>query len=209
MTQEIKLVAQKREKGGINQLRAASLIPGCLYGPGTENVNLKIKKADFDKAFAQAGESHLIDLVIDEAGPVKVIIKDLQRSAVKHDIMHVDFYKVNKNIKITTEIPLHFIGESKAVKEFGGIMEKGMDSVKVKCLPGDLVDFIEVDLSVLANIHDAVRLHELKLPKGMELVSHTDEVVVHVIETKAEEEPTPAPEVVVEEKKEEEPKKEE
>ena len=202
MTQEIKLVAQKREKGSMSQLRAASLIPGCLYGPGTENVSLKIKKADFDKAFAQAGESHLIDLTIDSGSPVKVIVKDLQRNAVKDDVMHVDFYKVNKDVKITTEIPLHFVGESKAVKELGGIIAKEMNSVKVKCLPGDLVDFIEIDLSVLVNINDAVRMHELKLPNGMEFVSHTDEVVVHVIETKAEAEvAAPAPEAVVEEKK--------
>ena len=204
MTQEIKLVAQKREKGGASKLRAAGSIPGCLYGPGAENVNLKIKKADFDKVFAQAGESHLIDLVIDNGSPAQVIVKDLQRSAVKSDIIHVDFYKVSKNVKITTELPLHFIGESKAVKESGGILVKEMDSVKIKCLPGDLADFIEIDLSVLENMHDAIRMHELKLPKGIELVSHTDEVVVHIIETKAEEAPVvaPAPEVAVEAKKE-------
>lgn len=202
MTQEIKLVAQKREKGSMSQLRAVSFIPGCLYGPGTENVNLKVKKADFDKVFTQAGESHLIDLTIDGGSSVKVIVKDLQRDAVKNDVLHVDFYKVNKDIKITAEIPLHFVGESKAVKELGGIIAKEMNSVKIKCLPGDLVDFIEIDLSVLANINDAVRMHELKMPNGMEFVSHTDEVVVHVIETKAEAEvASPAPAAVVEEKK--------
>lgn len=208
MTYEIKLAAKTRKRGEAKKLRTAGLIPGCLYGPGAENINLGIKKVEFEKAFAVAGESHLIDLAIDNGEPVKVLVKDFQKNAVRNEITHVDFYKVSKNKKVTTEIPLHFIGESKAVKELGGILMKEINAVEVKCLPDNLVDFIEIDLSVLNNIDDAVRMHELKLPKGMELVSHTDEIVVHVIEKKAEEEaPAAAPaEEKVEEKKEEEKK---
>jgi len=187
MTKEIKLAAQKRAKSEkVAALRKSGLIPACMYGPNFKPEDLKVKKSDFDKVFAVAGESHLLDLSTGAGAPVKVIIKDSQRHTLSGNVIHVDFYKVDMGKKITTEIPLRFTGESKAVKELGGILVKAIESVKVKCLAKDLADFIEVDLSVLALIHDAVRLHNLKLPTGMELVSHTDEIVATVIEHKVE-----------------------
>lgn len=188
MSKEIKLSVQKRDKqkDKMAVLRKGGFIPACLYGPGSKNDIFKVKKSDFDKVFAVAGESHLIDLSVGTAAPVKVIVKDTQRDSLSGNIIHADFYKVDMTKKITTEIPLHFIGASKAVKEFGGILVKEMEEVKVKCLAKDLVDNITVDLSVLENLNDSIRMHQLALPAGMEFVSHTDEVVVMVSVLKVE-----------------------
>lgn len=188
MAKEIKLSVQKRDKQveKIAALKKGGFIPACLYGPGSKNDILKVRKSDFTAVFALAGESHLVDLSIDAAAPIKVIIKDIQRDSISGNIIHIDFYQVDMTKKITTEIPLHFIGESKAVKELGGILVKEAESVKVKCLAKDLVDFIEIDLSVLANLNDAIRMHDLKLPVGMEFVSQTDEIVAMVSELKVE-----------------------
>ncbi len=191
MTKNIKLIAESRniKATKAKQIRNEGLIPAVVYGSVTENKNLKIKRIDFERAFETAGEFNLIDLVIDNQPPAKVIIKEVQKDAVKNDIIHVDFYQVDMTKKITTVIPLNFIGEAKAVKELGGTLVKNMDNVGVKCLPGNLVNHIDVDLSSLNNFNDFIRLHDLKLPNGMELASETNEVVVGVKEIKIEEEP--------------------
>lgn len=190
MTKSVKLVAQSRsEKNGkAKKIRINGFIPAVVYGSGHKNKNIKIKKIDFERAFELAGEFNLIDLIIDEKDPTKVIIKDVQKEIISDKVIHVDFYQVDMTKKITTEIPLNFIGEAKAVKELGGTLVKEMDSLKIKCLPSDLVSHIDVDLSVLNNYDDFIRLEDLKLPKGIELVSETNEMVANVIETRVEEE---------------------
>ena len=185
---ETKLSAQLREK---NEKLEADFIPGVIYGKGVENKNLKIKKVEFEKAFAKAGESNLIDLDFG-SGAVKVLVKDIQREVLKGTFSHIDFYQVNMKEKITTEIPLHFIGEAKAIKELGGVLIKDIDHLEVECLPGDLVDHIDVDISVLNTFEDGIRINDLNLPKGIVPTSHTNDMVAAVKEPKVEEEPTPA-----------------
>jgi len=190
MTQEIKLSAETREAGKANKIRKEGYIPATIYGPSSQPANLKVKRQEFEKAFAQAGESHVIDLSF-SGKSVKAIIKEVQSEPVKGIFIHVDFYQIDMNKKIHTEIPLRFIGESKAVKELGGILVKDADAVEVKCLASDLVDFIEVDLSVLNNLHDAIHIKDLKLPKGVEVLAHDEDMVASVIEQRAEKEIAP------------------
>jgi len=184
----IKLSAQLREK---KERLNPDFMFGVLYGKGVENKNIKIKKSDFNKVFNEAGESNLIDLDFG-AESVKVLVKDTQRDILKNFFTHVDFYQVNMKEKITTEIPLHFIGEAKAIKELGGALIKDMDSLEVECLPSDLVDHIDVDISVLKTFDDAIRVNDLTLPKGLALVHHTNEMIAAVKEPKVEEEPVVA-----------------
>lgn len=178
--------AQLREK---NEKLSADSLAAVLYGKGVNNQSLKLKKTDFDKVFKVAGESNLITLNFGKED-IKVLVKDIQRDALKNFVTHVDFYQVNMKEKITTEIPLHFVGESKAIKELGGVLIKDIDAVEVECLPGDLVDHIDVNIAVLNTFEDAIRLDDLVLPKGLVLAHHhSNEVVAAVIEPKVEEEP--------------------
>lgn len=188
---EIKLAAQLREK---NEKIGSDLIPAVLYGKGLENKSLKVKKVDFEKAFRSAGESNLIDLDFGSSS-VKVLVKEVQHDVMKNFFTHIDFYQVNMKEKITTEIPLHFVGEAKAIKELGGTLIKDMDSLEVECLPSDLVDHIDVDISVLNTYDDAIRVSDLHLPKGIAMVHHTNEMIAAVKEPKVEvEEPVAATE---------------
>ncbi len=200
MIKEIKLEAQIRtkENGKPKKIRSQDFIPAVLYGPSMESRNLKIKKIDFERIFALAGESSLIDLAISQKKPVKVLVKEVQKDPLKDTIIHIDLYQVDMNKKITTEIPLHFIGESEAVKELGAVLVKNIDRVEVECLPGDLVSHINVDLSVLKNFHDAIKINDLKLSAEMKLVNETNDIVVNVMEPKVEVAEVPAAEVPAE-----------
>lgn len=204
---DFKLKAEKRE---IKEKLSSEIIPAILYGNGLESKSLKLKRVDFDKIFAAAGESNLISLEIgDEI--VKVLVKAIQRDVLKHTISHIDFYQVNMKEKITTEIPLHFINESKAVRELGGMLMRNLNEITVECLPNDLVDHIDVDISVLNTFEDSIQIKDLAIPGTMKVLDNNPEdMVVSVIAPKAQvEEEAPATEPAKDEAKKEEKKDEE
>jgi large subunit ribosomal protein L25 len=123
------------------------------------------------------------------------LIKDVQKHITKDTLSHIDFYQVDMHKEITTEIHLNFIGESKAVKELGGMLIKNYDHIEVKCLPSDLVNHIDIDISILKEFGDHISLHDLSLPTGLKLVHETNDMVVSVMEPKVqEEEPAPVAE---------------
>lgn len=192
MGEEFKLAAMSRgEKEKVRELRRQSFVPAVIYGPGAKNYNLKMREADFIKVFTEAGETNLINLTVDKAKPVKVVVYEVDKDPVKDKIMHVDFYQVDMAKKITVEIPLNFVGESRAVRELGGVLVKNAASVKVECLPDKLVNQLEVDLSKLDNLEDSFKMSDLKLPAGIELTSQTDEILAIAVEQKVEEEVKP------------------
>lgn len=159
---DLKLSAQKREK---NEKMAADFLAAIVYGKGLENRSIKINRIEFEKIFLQAGETNLINLDID--GKVaKVLVKDMQKDPVKDFVTHVDFYEVNMKEKVTADVPLKFVGESKAVKELGGILIKEVHEIKVECLPGDLVDHLVVDITILETLDGIIKIGDIKLPRG-------------------------------------------
>lgn len=193
--QSISLDANRREISGkkVKTIRAQGVTPGVLYGHGIENIMLSIPTKTLEKVYKQAGESTLLDLTVDGKDQRKVIIQDVQYDNVRGNIIHIDLHEVKMTEKLTTEIPLKFIGESKAVKESGGVFVANMDHLKVECLPGDLVHEIEVDISVLVDFESAVHIKDIKVPKGIELLDNADEVVAVVAPPRAEEETPAAP----------------
>jgi len=184
---EIKLKADGRSiEENVKALRKSGYVPGVVYGNGIENQPLKIKAGDMEKIYSQAGESTLIDLAIGDKPAEKVLINDIQENGIKGKIIHVDFYKVNMAEEVEAPIRLEFIGESRAVKEQGGMLIKNLDEIEVECLPGDLVDHIEVDISGLDNFDDMIKVEDLALPGGMKLVTKPDEVIVIVAAPKSD-----------------------
>jgi large subunit ribosomal protein L25 len=187
--ESLKLEVQKREKTeNVKVMLKNGITPAVIYGPHLKaNKLIKVKTSDLNKIIASAGESTLVDLMIDEKLEGKVLVKEEQRDALRDNLIHVDFYEVDMTKEITTEIPLHFIGESKAVKESSGVLIRSINEIEVKCLPADLVNHIDVDISSLNTFDDVIKIHDLKLPKGVNLVRETDDVVATVAEPKAEE----------------------
>src|SRR3990167_10325782 len=188
--QSVSLDAQQRDIIGkkVKTIRAQGVTPAVLYGHGIENVLLSIPTKILEKVYKQAGESTLLDLTVDGKNQRKVIIQDIQYDNVKGNIIHIDLHEVKMTEILTTEIPLKFIGESKAVKELAGVFLANMDHLKVECLPGDLVREIEVDISVLVDFESAIHIKDIKTPKGIEVLDNGDEVVAVATPPRAEEE---------------------
>lgn len=171
------LEAQVREK---REKLALDLLPAVIYGNNSETQSLKIKKSELQKMVSLAGESNIISLKIGDT--VKsVLIKEVQRTGLSGNVTHVDFLEVNMKNKLHTEIPLHFVGESKAVREMAGSLIKDVDFLEVECLPEDLVDHIDIDISVLKEFHDNISIHDLTLPHGIKLLNEHDHVIISVI----------------------------
>ncbi|MDK2949100.1 MAG: large subunit ribosomal protein [Patescibacteria group bacterium] len=158
----------------------AGLIPAVLYGPGIENVSLEIDKKVIEKMYKEVGET-LIDLDV-EGKKYNVLVHETQVDPITLELIHVDFYQ--PNLKETTEADVHldFTGIAPAVK-LGGTMITNMREVTVEALPKDLPNKIEVDVSELKEIGDAITIDSIKVPQGVKVVfDDPEEVVVQIVE---------------------------
>ncbi len=181
---ELKLSVQMREK---NEKLSHDFIAAVLYGKGVENQEIKMDRVKFEKVFKEAGESNLILLELGEV-KVKVLVKDWQKDPIKNFFTHIDFFQVNMKEKITTAIPFHFVGESKAVKELGGMLMKEINEIEVECLPDALVDHIDVDVSAITEIEGHLKISDIKLPEGLTLLHHhAEDIIVMVMRPKVAE----------------------
>lgn len=195
MTKIITLKAKIRtaEDKKLNKIRSKGDVPAVVYGPGSENINLLIKGLDLEKAYQSIGESSLLDLTIGNQEPVKVVIKHLDYDPVKGNVIHADFYQVDMNKKMTVEVALGFIGESRAVKDLGAILVKNLNTLEIECLPKDLIAHIDIDLSQLKELNDVIRVSDLKISDHVRIVNDPAEAIVIAEEPKKQEEFTVAP----------------
>lgn len=185
----MELKAEKREimGGKVHALRTAGLIPAELYGQGSENEHLTVNEKEFVKVFKEAGESTVITLVVGSK-KIPALIYDVKLDSISDKVLHIDFYLVNMNEEIETEVALEFVGESPAVKSEGGVLVKSMHEIEVRALPANLPHGIEVDLSKLVNIHDSIHVKDIVVKSGVKLLADADAVIATVIEQAAEEE---------------------
>lgn len=176
------LQAKTRKKLGrqASEVRAEGLIPAVVYGNKVENQILSVPRSEFEKVYAHAGASNLVDLVIEGASQVPVLIHDVQRDPRINKVVHVDFYQVNMAEKLNAHLPLKFIGESKAVKGLGGILIKNFSHIEVRCLPQDLVPEIAVDISCLQTFEDSIKIKDLPIPVGIEVIATPTAIVASV-----------------------------
>ena len=184
------LKAELREFSGkkVKNLRQSLKVPAVLYGHDVKNQNLSVDNQQFIKLYKKAGSSSLVDLQISDKKPVKVLIQDIQRDPVTEDIIHIDFHQVKMTEKITAEVEILFVGEPPAVKELGGILVKNISKLKIECLPENLVNKIEVDITSLKTFEDMVKVKDLKLAPGIEVKAKPEEVVANVQPPRSEEE---------------------
>lgn len=186
---QITINATKRTVSGkpVNKLRKDGKIPAVLYGHKVTAQNIELSALEFMKAFRQAGESTIVTLAVDGQN-TPVLIHDVQNHYLTEQPIHIDFYAVNMSEKLTATVPLHFIGESQAVKALGGTLAKNLSEVEVECLPTDLPASIEVDISALNTFEDAIRVLDLKISDKVEVKAAAEELVVQVTPPRTEEE---------------------
>jgi len=186
----LELNANVREIKGrkTKELRTENIIPAVVYGHGMESLSIHVSLFDFEKVFKQAGESSLIDLKIEGQDDRKVLVHAIQYHPLTDKIDHIDFYQIKEGEKIVVEIGLEFIGTSRAVKDFNGILIHELDKIEVECFPKDLIRSIEVDLSKLAELNDIIRVGDLKVPENIKILSDLESSVVAIEEHKVKEE---------------------
>ncbi len=148
-----------------------SRIPAVLYGNKVASQSIAVPRSEFLKVFRGAGQSSLIDISLPDQTPVKALVKEYQLDILTNEFAHIDFYQVRMDEELTAEVPLKFIGESRAVKSDGGTLIKSLDKIEISCLPVNLPHEIEVDLSVLVTFEDAVTVASLQMPTGVKAVT--------------------------------------
>lgn len=187
--ESIGLTATKRTIKGktVASLRKKGLLPAVLYGYKVETTDLELNEREFGKVFKQAGESTLINLTVDGKSQT-VLIHDVQNHYLTDKPIHVDFFAVNMDEKLTATIPLHFEGESSAVKAMGGVLVKNIAEVEVECLPADLPHQIVVDISTLNTFEDAIHIKDLPVSDKVKILGNPEEVVANVAAPRTEEE---------------------
>jgi large subunit ribosomal protein L25 len=190
MAAEFELNAELRSdkgKGASRRLRRnADLVPAILYGANKDPISLSIAHKDLHKACEnEAFFSHIITITADGKSQ-QSILKDLQRHPAKDRIMHADFFRVSMDQAITVVVPLHFINEEECVgvKTGGGVVSHTMTSLEISCLPGDLPEYIEVDIEHL-ELGDSIHMSGIVIPDTLSIpeLAHGedhDQVVVAV-----------------------------
>jgi large subunit ribosomal protein L25 len=168
------------------KIRNNGKIPAVVYGHGVPTRSLTIDAGQFQKLWQKAGETTLVDLMVGEEAAFKVLIQDVQLHPLKHMPIHVDFHQVRMSEKITAEIPLEFVGEAAAVKELGGVLVKSLDTIKVECLPADLIHELTIDISSLKTFEDVIRVSDVAIPATLTVLENPGEVIATVSAPRSE-----------------------
>jgi large subunit ribosomal protein L25 len=177
--EKIKLNVLEREDKTPNQLRREAKLPATLYGPGEPSKSVQIDEREFTR-LPSAAYSHMIELDFGSGAPTNAVIRHVQRKAWTNKIMNVELYRVNLNRKITVTVPLKFVGVSPAVTLGAQLIETGL-SIEIECLPNDIPDVIEVDLSALKEIDDAIHYGDLKVSDKIEILNPPEETIAKAI----------------------------
>ena len=187
-TLTLKTISRRSDTSKNHLLREEGLIPAIVYGEKRDPEMITISRNDFFSTFRQAGESTLVYLEKEGSEPEAVLIQDYQVDPLYNKVIHADFRRVNLHKPIIAEVQLQFVGESLAVRQLGGILIHVRDVVEVKALPMKLVKTLEVDLSLLKTFDDSIRLSDIPLPEGIEIIEDLSITVATVAPPRTDEE---------------------
>ncbi len=175
-------VRKETGKEAARRVRKNGRIPGVLYGHGFEPLPLDLDSKEFYSLLRKKGGAHgLVELKIEGKKSEKhtVVIKEVQRHPIRDHILHVDFQKIKEEEKIHSEVSIRYIGEPVGVK-MGGILQHFLYDVKVECLPKDLPEYIEVDISKL-KLHDSLKVSDLPVIENVHYLNNPNEIIVSII----------------------------
>ncbi len=200
---KLTLQVSKREVFGkkLKKLRREEMLPANIFGPDFKSASITVNMKDFLKVYRVAHETGVVTLDLDKK-EIPTLIKFLQKHPVTDQILHVDFRKIDLSKKVLTDVPVKAVGASEAVNVKGGVLLIQSDVLSLEALPNDIPTAIEVDISVLKELGDEIKVSDLKKSAKYELKDEADKVVISVVAHK-EESVTPdtvstAPEVTTE-----------
>lgn len=186
---EVRLKADKRPgtgKGAARKARASGKVPGIVYGRGMDPVSIQVDRREFVTALhTDAGMNVLLDIEIDGTTTL-ALTRELQRDPVKGTLLHADFVKVDRTTEIEVEVPVHLVGESPGAKE-GGVLEHQLFTAHVKCLPTEVPEAVEADVSSLG-IGDSLKVADLRVARTFTILNDPETVVALVAAPVSEEE---------------------
>jgi len=201
--EKVRLAVQPREKTGkgvARKLRQKGLVPAELYGKGKEPQAVVVDPQEVRNYLAG---NTIFDLEIEGLGKETALIKEVQRDAISGDIKHIDFLHITLDEKVTVTVPVTLVGDAPGARE-GGVVQQLLWEMEVQCLPLEIPESIEVDISNLS-VGESLSVSDVKAAEGIEILTSPEEVIVTVAlptatveETDAEEEVT-EPEVIGEE----------
>ena len=194
-------------KGPARTLRRSGQIPAIFYGPETKPISLYVRQMDLEKIFKKhSGENLFFQVQLKgehQEESRTAMLKELQKDPVSRAYLHLDFYEVSLTKELEVEVGLRLVGKSKGVEK-GGILQEARRDLQIRCLPRNIPEYIEVDVSGL-DIGDSIHVRDLKLDEALSILNDPQTTLVTIvppIEEKAAEEATAgAPEVEVVSKK--------
>ena len=164
------------------------MVPAIVYGGSADSVSVTLDPKEIFKLLrSQAGRNTILSLAIEGGRPDNVILKDLQVDPVKENILHADFQRIAMDQTLKVTVPIAIRGDAKGVKTEGGLLDVVMREIEVECLPADIPERIECDVSEL-EMHESLRIRDLPTLKNVEVLEDADRVIVHVVTVREEEE---------------------
>lgn len=200
---EVSAVRRTALGKSVKHLRREGLVPAVIYGHREEPVSLQLEARELAPALARAGEASLVTLrVVGEKEPRMALAREVQREPLTGKLVHVDFYQVVMTEKLTTQVPLAFVGSAPARSLADSMMLEALNEVEVECLPGDLVASIQVPVDSLRTFDDTIHVRDIVAPPGVTILTDPEEMVVKVVPVRVEVEavevaPAPAAEIEV------------
>ncbi|MBX9720949.1 MAG: 50S ribosomal protein L25 [Candidatus Obscuribacterales bacterium] len=179
--ERIKLKVEGREAKKPNQLRRCGKIPATVYGPEVESKSFQLAKDNFTRLPA-AAFSQVIELETPD-GSMNALIRTVHRKHVTSEILNVEFYKVATDRKLNVTVPLRFVGVAPAVAK-GGLLVEMYQYVDLECLPSEIPEFVEVNVSSIEEIEQGVHFSQLKTGPGVRIVNPHEELVARVVPKK-------------------------
>jgi large subunit ribosomal protein L25 len=199
MAQTVSLSATAREKtgkGAARQARFEKKIPAVIYGHGRATQSLMVDALALEKALTGVEpESTLIDLTVD-GKKARALIREIQRHPLRPDIIHVDFYEIKADEKVTLKVPVHLVGTPDGVRNAGGVLDQVTREVEIEVLPEHIPDRVELDVSAL-KIGDSLHVSALSIPNAA-ILTGADLTIATVVPPRAEEVAAPAAEAATE-----------
>jgi len=188
---DLTLHANKRAILGKNTrfLRRQGITPAHLFGHGLESLPLQCDTAELKRIVAQAGKTRLVTLKVEaDKHPRSIFIREIQKDAIKGEIIHIDFYQIRKEEKIKADIPLVLVGEAPALQLKGRMLTHTLTSLSIECLPDKLPPQIEVDLSPLDDVEKSIHVRDIILNPDIAVLVDPDQMVAKIIEARIKEE---------------------
>ncbi|HAV77978.1 MAG TPA: 50S ribosomal protein L25 [Anaerolineae bacterium] len=186
--EKVVLKAIKRDVVGkqVKALRREGKLPAVIYGRHNDPVAISLDAHIASKTLGKISSSNLMTIDLD-GKEFPVLVRDYQRDFIKNRLLHVDFLAVSLTEKIRTNVALHFVGVSAAVKDFNAVFVHNIEEFHVECLPGDLPERIDVDISKLARVGDGLRVRDVVVPGNVRVLDLPDTVVAVASAPKVEE----------------------